>query len=134
MLEIQSNDVVFLYKKEKLTGTEVKWNIVRRLLYFSNSLCQYSNFNYLFSPNLLMYLDFSSKQNKYYIKSSVTQEELITINEGYLNPKTDNPEHLVKRFKWISNTSFKIINFEGFEKIFDITEVLRDKKKPLKIV
>ena len=46
----------------------------------------------------------------------------MTIPIGFLCPETEPPSHLVKRFKWISNTGFKVINNEGFEKVFEITK------------
>lgn len=72
MLEIQSNDVVFLYEKQDIGDNKVRWNLVRKLLYFSSQICSYSNYNYLFSPNLLMYLDYSKTSNAYQIKCTKT--------------------------------------------------------------
>jgi hypothetical protein len=37
-----------------------------------------------------------------------------------MNPATEKPELISKRFRWVDNQTFKIINNEGIEKIVDI--------------
>jgi hypothetical protein len=128
MLEMERNHMVFLYKRKPVEGSsvEVTWEIVRKLEFISSDICDISSFNFLFSPNLLYYLDFNISLNKYYIKRSKDQLEVVEIDNGYLTPATDRPMDLVKVFKWISNTQFKVINYEGFEKTWDVSEAIRN--------
>lgn len=136
MLEREKNHMVFLYKKRHIEGspTNVEWDIVRKLEFISSDICDISPYNFLFTPSLMYYLDFNIQLNKYTIKRSVDQIEVVELDPGYLSPDTDAPIELVKRFKWVTNTSFKVINYEGFEKIFDISEAIKlhGKKKPSK--
>lgn len=123
MLERERNHMVFLYKQKPVEGSAVKvtWEIVRKLEFISSDICDITSFNFLFTPSLQYYLDFNIALNKYFIKRSVDQLEIVELDPGYLSPETDKPEELVKRFKWVSNFQFKVINYEGFEKTFDIS-------------
>ncbi len=38
-----------------------------------------------------------------------------------MQPKYDHPKHVVKHFTWLTNRSFKVINHDSLEKIFEIT-------------
>ena len=38
-----------------------------------------------------------------------------------MQPKYDNPKHVVKHFNWLSDRTFKAINNDSLEKIFEIT-------------
>ena len=42
--------------------------------------------NYLFSPNLLFYLDFNKKENMFVIKNTFTQTDHREIPRGLMNP------------------------------------------------
>jgi hypothetical protein len=61
MLERCKNHEIFLYKREDMPDyeetKEVKWNIVRRWVNRSTDLIEFSYINYLFSPDLMLYID-----------------------------------------------------------------------------
>ena len=42
-----------------------------------------------------------------------------------MNPKDDDPKMVAKMFEWIGPTKFRLINNEGFEKVFDISNGLK---------
>jgi hypothetical protein len=52
----------------------------------------------------MYYLDFNLRQNKYFIKRSMDQIEIVELDPGYLSPESDKPEELIKRFAWHNNT------------------------------
>lgn len=128
MFERERNHMVFLYKRVPVEGSSIKvrWESVRKLNFISSEICDLSHCNFLFTPNLQYYIDFSLALNKYYIRRSIDQSEIVELDPGYLSPETDKPDVLLKRFKWISNTQFKVINFEGFEKTFDISKAIEN--------
>jgi len=37
-----------------------------------------------------------------------------------MNPSTENPVMIGKRFRWVNSNVIKVINSEGIEKIIDI--------------
>jgi hypothetical protein len=71
---------------------------VRRIEQFCTDLTDYSYFNYIFTPDLKLYLDFSRSENKFMIRSSFDQSIHVVIPEGTVAPKTEDPEQLGKRF------------------------------------
>lgn len=69
-----------------------------------------------------MHLDCDNSEGIFKIKSSLKNEVVVEIPQGWLNTKFDKPEQLVKRFRWVSNTEFKVINNDSLEKKFKITK------------
>jgi hypothetical protein len=112
MLERLQNHLVFLYRREVVNQStgEVTWNIVKRLEQFCTDLSDYSYFNYLFTPDLKLYIDFSKADNKFMIRNSFDQSIHLDIPQGTLAPKVENPEQIGKRFMFVSNDTFRLIN------------------------
>lgn len=46
---------------------------------------------------------------------------VLTIPEGILNVKLEKPKFIVKKFLWVADNRFKIINSDSLEKLFEIT-------------
>ena len=72
MLERLQNHLVFIYRRQDVNQStgEVTWNIVNRLEWFCTDMSDYSYFNYLFTPDLKLYIDFSKSENKFMIRNS----------------------------------------------------------------
>ena len=100
---------------------EIKWNIVRRIVNRSTDLCEFSYINYLHSPDLKLFLDSDDSGDQFLIRKTLDQEILLAFPTGILQPKYDHPKQVVKHFTWLSNRSFKVINNDSIEKIFEIT-------------
>ena len=43
-----------------------------------------------------------------------------------MNPSTEDPIKISKRFKWVDSKTVNVINAEGIEKIIDISNGFRD--------
>lgn len=43
-----------------------------------------------------------------------------------MNPSTEDPKMIGKRFRWVTNQTIKVINNEGIEKIIDIEGGFKD--------
>lgn len=72
MLERLINQRVFLYKREYTNEPGVvKWQIVRRIQQFPMDLSECTYYNFLFSPNLMYYLDFDRNNESFVIKKSL---------------------------------------------------------------
>ncbi len=52
---------------------EIIWNLEVRLKQFPSDLASICDANYLFSPNLMLYLDFDKDDNRYVIKHTLNQ-------------------------------------------------------------
>ena len=55
------------------------------------------------------------------IRKIEDSEIVVRIPAGVLQPKYDHPKRVVKHFLWLSNRTFKVINHDSLEKIFEIT-------------
>ncbi len=53
---------------------------------FPMDLASVTFVNYLFSPNLLFYLDFNKKENVFVIKNTLAQSDYRIIPKGLMNP------------------------------------------------
>jgi len=100
---------------------EIKWNIIRRWVNRSTDLSEFSYLNYIYSPDLMLYIDSDDSGDQFLIRKTLDQEVLLRFPEGILQPKFDHPKQVVKHFTWLSNRSFKVINHDSLEKIFEIT-------------
>lgn len=133
MLEKCINHEIFIFKRE-LTDDyqktkEVKWRKIKRIINHSIDLSEFSYFNYLYSPNLMLFVDADSSGDCFTIKSTIDQSIVLQIPVGVLSPKIDNPKDIVRKFKWVSDSKFMIINSDSLEKLFEITP-----EKTLKIL
>jgi hypothetical protein len=130
MLERLQNHVVFIYRKQDIliSSGEVTWNVARRIEHFSTDMSDFSYFNYCFTPDLMLYMDYSKADNKYMIKKSLDQTVLIEIPEGFFNPKANDPLKMGKRFMFTSNNTFKLVSDDCLEKVYDFTDILAPPK------
>lgn len=73
MLERLLNQRVFLYKRvdPDTPGGYVKWQTIRRIQQFPKDISEACYANYLFSPDLMYYLDFDKSANHFQIKRSL---------------------------------------------------------------
>jgi hypothetical protein len=85
-------------------------------------MSDFSYFNYCFTPNLMLYLDYSKADNKYMIKRSLDQTTYMEIPQGFFNPKSIDALSIGKRFMFISNSQFKLVNNECLEKVYDFSD------------
>lgn len=115
---------MYLYKREDMpdyeTTKEVKWIRLKRIMNHSSDLSEFSIYNYLYSPNLEYYLDSDNSGDCFMIRRIIDRSILLKFPTGILNPKTDSPKDIVRKFKWTSNSEFKMINNDDFEKLFQI--------------
>jgi hypothetical protein len=73
MLERLINQRVFLYKQESVDEEGfTKWKMVKRLLNFPKDISEVSYHNFLFSPDLMFYLDFDKSKEVFLIKRTLT--------------------------------------------------------------
>ena len=64
MLERLKNQRVFLYKRQREPNSNKSYfQIVRRLYNFPQDMSEACNANYLFSPNLMLYMDYDRAKN-----------------------------------------------------------------------
>ena len=130
MLERHEQNV-FVYKRydkprdpsdyTKTGALEVNWIFVRRINRFPHDLANITFVNYLFSPNFMYYLDFNKVQNKFVIKKTLDQLDKVQIPSGLMNPGDGKEVALVgKKFQWLNNSTFRVINDDGIEKTVDI--------------
>jgi hypothetical protein len=125
MLEKFETSEMFLFKREDQPGfdttREVKWILIRRFINHQTDLSEFSEYNYLYSPNLQLYFDCDNSKSVYQIRSSMDKHLVVEIPKGILNTKYEVSTKLVKKFRWMSNTDFKMINSDGLEKRYRIT-------------
>lgn len=121
MLERHEQNVI-LYEKVMPAKTlgdsdppHVTWRIVSRIKRFPFDLAECTFVNYLFSPNLLMYLDYNKSQKIFVIKNSIDGSLYREIPAGLMNPGygKDDITLMGKKFQWLSNTYIRVINNDG---------------------
>jgi hypothetical protein len=127
MLERHEQNVI-LYEKvlpTTLAGTDapqVTWRIISRIKRFPFDLAECTFVNYLFSPNLLMYLDYNKSEKIFVIKNSLDCSEYRRIPTGLMSPGNGMDIILTgKKFQWLTNSYIRVVNNDGIEKTVDIT-------------
>lgn len=65
---------------------EISWSIISRIKRFPYDLAECTFVNYLFSPNLMYYLDFNKSKNVFVIKNTIDQTDFCVIPPGLMNP------------------------------------------------
>lgn len=70
----------------------------------SSDLSEFSVYNYLFTPDLKMYLDSDNLGKCFMIRRTEDYSVVARLSEGILSPEFEKPTEVVKRFRWISNT------------------------------
>lgn len=119
MLERLINLKVKLYTKGKTVNGHVTWTIAKRINNFPNNLSDISSYLYLYTPNLQKYLNFDLKRGRFYIHESLNNQS-VEIPTSLMDPTTEVPKDVIRRFRWISNDSFLVANGWGFEKLIQI--------------
>ena len=77
--------------------------------------------NYLFSPNFMHYLDYEKLHNRFIIRETISQDIKCIVPKGLMSPKGgDEAAKYARNFRWIDNTTIKILNDEGIEKMVDV--------------
>ena len=75
LLERCKNYELFLYSRENMPHyaetKEIKWNIVRRIVNRSTDLCEFSYLNYLYSPDLKLFIDSDDSGDKFIIRKTL---------------------------------------------------------------
>lgn len=103
----------------------MSWVLLRRYINHQTDISEFSEYNYLYSPNLQMHLDCDNSRGIFQIKSTLKNEVILDIPRGWLDTKFEKPEQLVKMFRWVSNSEFKLINGDSLEKKF---RIIKNKK------
>lgn len=95
------------------------FSLIGKLDDFSHDISVFSCHNYLFNPSLRRYLDYDASRNKYKIVElnvgPVLADTDIYIDVGYMRPSSDQPMNIARKFKWVDDDKFKVINDHGFE-------------------
>ena len=122
MMEKGSHFNIIIYNRKDidLKSKLVEWKPLRKFINLSSDISEFSVFNYLYSPNLKLFIDSNNSGDSFIIKRTLDNSILLTLPVGVTRPEFDRPADLVKKFKWISNDRFKFVNFEGMEKIYEI--------------
>lgn len=129
MLERQEQNVLLYKRHNKPRSTpnledescEVTWDLVRRVKRFPLDLSEVTFVNYLFSPNLMKYLDFNKNEKHFVIKNTLDQTEFCKIPNGLMHPGDGKDIAMVgKKFQWLTNATIRVINEDGIEKTVDI--------------
>lgn len=94
--------------------------MIKRLTRFPMDMSECTYANYLFSPDLMYYLDYDRQNNKFVFKETLTQKPYVDIPTGLMNPQDEDVKNIAKRFKWIDSERIKLVNKEGIEKVIDI--------------
>ena len=75
MLEQAKNYELFIYAREDtpdyLVTREVKWKLVKRLANRSTDLYEFSWFNYLYSPDLMLFFDSNDVGDQFSIRKTI---------------------------------------------------------------
>lgn len=98
----------------------VTWKPLRKFINQASDLSEFSVFNYMFSPNLELYVDSEKSSDSYTIKKTIDDSVLLKIPSGVTCPSLDHPSELIKKFRWDSNNRFRFINYENMEKLYQI--------------
>ena len=65
---------------------------------------EFSFFNYLYSPNLMMFFDSNDSGDQFSIRNTFDHSLVVNIPSGILSSKINKPKHIVKHLLWLSNT------------------------------
>jgi|LauGreDrversion4_2_1035121.scaffolds.fasta_scaffold41953_5 hypothetical protein len=70
------------------------------------------------SPDFTCYLDIDQQKGLFTIRDTFTQRVKCEIPQWLMN--INEISEAVHRFRWVDNRTIKVINNEGFERVFDI--------------
>lgn len=104
----------------------MKFKLIGKLDDFSHDISVFSYHNYLFNPSLSRYLDYDASINKYKIvelkDGELLEDTDIHIDVGYMTPSSDQPINIARKFKWVDDDKFKVINDHGFEMLVKLED------------
>ncbi len=127
MLERLINQKVLLYKRAKGMFGSCKWQMVKRINRFPMDMSEGTYMNFLFSPDLMYYLDFDKSNNQFIIKETLTQTPYRSIPIGLMGvSESETVNQIARRFMWIDANTVRITNIEGLEKMVDITNGFKE--------
>ena len=72
------------------------------------------------SPSFLYYVDVDLAAEKYVIRDMSTEEILHKIPSYLMRCDKKDPGASFKKFKWVGDEMFKVLNNTGMEKLVDI--------------
>lgn len=122
MIERLDKSRVFLYRVIR-QGDTVKWQMVKKLESFPNELLIDVEILNFFSPDFTLHLDINKRDEKFIIKDTLTNQVKYIVPNDLLtyDSKDEDKQETMRRFKWIDERTFIIMNEEGDEKIIDFT-------------
>lgn len=85
MLEKGKGQRVILHKKVQGISGHIRWKVAKRIFRFPSYLSVMTDYNFMFSPDLMYYLDFSSNDQRFLIKESLSQNIVSVIPAGIMN-------------------------------------------------
>ena len=129
MIEWLSHNRVLLYGKQDLdtrreTNVEngcvpIQWKLIRRLKHFKKNYGRVDMLENV-SPSFLYYIDVDLAAEKYVIRDMSTEEILHKIPSYLMRCDKKDPGAAFKKFKWVGDEMFKVLNNTGMEKLVDI--------------
>lgn len=121
---------LMVYKSSSLNDpmrpTRVKWDLIQRITNLPPEFLKSTLHPFFLSPNFEQYLDIDQQTKTFIIRGTTSQRSLYQIPEWIMNVKDKQMAEVVNRFKWRDNESFQIINNEGIEKIFSLTDNFKE--------
>jgi hypothetical protein len=121
MLEKLGHPRVFLYEKEEnKMKRSIKWKCLRRFNKFPEDLENDSGYLRSMSPSFQQFIDINRTTNEFVIKDTFSLKELVRIPKDLMDLEEEDPKEIMNRFKWIDESSIRIINSEGIEKIMSL--------------
>lgn len=127
MIEWLSQDRVFLYKR-KSRGKDndmpsvpaVKWEFVKRMSKMKVNWGAPHILEFV-SPNFSWFLDPDTTKRQFFVRDMMTEEVVFTIPKHNMT-FDDHPEKMLARFKWVNETTIKVISEEGMEVLLKLFE------------
>ena len=129
MHEILDYNRFHIYHKEStrdiMNPNRVTWEQKKRITnlpeeYFKS--CQHA---FYLSPDFMQYLDIDQRLGLFIIRDSINPTQIKFKIPQWLMNVSDLTE-TVRRFKWHTNNSIKVINNEGFERIVHLDEAFSE--------
>eukprot|EP00347_Sterkiella_histriomuscorum_P009906 403339425 len=129
MLEIIDNLRVVLYRKieDKQIKKNVTWELVKRFERYPFDLETQEGFIRCLSPSFKNLIDVDLKNKDFIVRNAISMQFQYAIPRYLMNIDEEPVQDIMKRFKWIDDTTIKIINREGIEKIIDLTNKCEEK-------
>lgn len=122
------NHVFTQAEKDDLNPVEISWVEKHRFRKFPLDFLDLTQYPFIFSPNYEHYLDLSDDHLSFVIRATFKRrwtndkkERIVCrIPEEFMSGKDEPAIDVARRFMWLTDTVFKIINHQGIERILDI--------------